>query len=226
MGLLTLYHGSPHVIEHPFWGGGKPYNDYGSGFYCTQNLDLAREWSCTEGEGGFANHYQLDAHDLKFLHLNTEEYHILNWLAILLDNRSFDVADGLMSEAKAYILETFLPSYESYDLIVGYRADDSYFRFSRAFLSGALSLEQLRKAMNLGYLGEQIVLKSAKAFERIQFIKAESVDYNIYFARRKARDLMASQQYNALAAEARAVDSVFVLDLLRQQWKNDDPRLR
>ena len=34
----TIYHGSDHIIEKPKFSYGKPYNDYGIGFYCTQNL--------------------------------------------------------------------------------------------------------------------------------------------------------------------------------------------
>ena len=32
----TIYHGSDHIIEKPQYGYGKPYNDYGVGFYCTE----------------------------------------------------------------------------------------------------------------------------------------------------------------------------------------------
>lgn len=42
--VKTLYHGSKDIIEHPRYGAGKPYNDYGRGFYCTESLDLAKEW--------------------------------------------------------------------------------------------------------------------------------------------------------------------------------------
>ena len=37
----TIYHGSDHIIEKPKFGYGKPYNDYGIGFYCTQSGALA-----------------------------------------------------------------------------------------------------------------------------------------------------------------------------------------
>ena len=48
------------------------------------------------------------------------------------------------------MLDTFLPEYEDKDIIIGYRADDSYFAFANAFLNNTLSLAQLEKAMNLG----------------------------------------------------------------------------
>lgn len=40
----TIYHGSDHIIEKPKFGYGKSYNDYGIGFYCTQNPNMAKEW--------------------------------------------------------------------------------------------------------------------------------------------------------------------------------------
>ena len=48
MQTKVLFHGSDKVINHPVPGGGNPYNDYGPGFYCTQNRDLAMEWACKE----------------------------------------------------------------------------------------------------------------------------------------------------------------------------------
>ena len=124
---MILYHGSDHIIEKPVFGEGKSYNDYGRGFYCTEHVELAKEWACATGGDGYANRYQLEMGGLSVLNLNTPEYNILNWLAILLENRKFNVAEGLPQRAKAYILENFKVDYKKYDIIIGYRADDSYF---------------------------------------------------------------------------------------------------
>ena len=45
---MLLYHGSDHIIEKPEFGAGKKHNDYGRGFYCTQNIELAKEWAVSE----------------------------------------------------------------------------------------------------------------------------------------------------------------------------------
>ena len=119
---MILYHGSDHIIEKPVFGEGKSYNDYGRGFYCTEHVELAKEWACATGGDGYANRYQLEMGGLSVLNLNTPEYNILNWLAILLENRKFNVAEGLPQRAKAYILENFKVDYKKYDLIIGYRA--------------------------------------------------------------------------------------------------------
>lgn len=42
---MELWHGSQKIIETPQLGLGKIHNDYGQGFYCTESLDLAREWA-------------------------------------------------------------------------------------------------------------------------------------------------------------------------------------
>lgn len=39
-----IYHRSDHIIERPKFGYGKTYNDYGVGFYCTENSSMAKEW--------------------------------------------------------------------------------------------------------------------------------------------------------------------------------------
>ena len=43
-GKLTIYHGSQKLIQQPVYGAGNVRNDYGLGFYCTENVDLAKEW--------------------------------------------------------------------------------------------------------------------------------------------------------------------------------------
>lgn len=64
---MELWHGSQKIIETPQLGLGKVHNDYGQGFYCTESLDLAREWACSRDADGFANRYELDMADLKVL---------------------------------------------------------------------------------------------------------------------------------------------------------------
>ena len=222
----VLYHGSTKVIERPVLGLGNPKNDYGLGFYCTESLELAKEWACTELSDGFVNSYEIGFEGLNILHLNKKSYHILNWLSILLQNRTFVLSQGLPIEAKAYLLDNFLPDYEPYDLIIGYRADDSYFSFANAFLNNTISLEQLRKAMFLGKLGEQVVLKSEEAFSRLIFNESIPVDSSLYFPKRQARDRQARADFQNEKAEVSPADAVYMIDILRQKWTNEDPRLQ
>lgn len=105
---MTIYHGSLNEITTPIFG---QHNDYGQGFYCTENLELAKEWACAVGNNGFVNKYELDIKGLSVLYLNDKQYHILNWMSILLENRTFNIAEGISSRAKQNILDDFLPDY-------------------------------------------------------------------------------------------------------------------
>ena len=119
-GKLTIYHGSQKLIQQPVYGAGNVRNDYGLGFYCTENVDLAKEWACTEENSGYANCYQLDLGGLTILDLSDHRYHILNWLSLLLQNRVFKISNDLAAEGKEYMLDTFLPEYEDKDITVSY----------------------------------------------------------------------------------------------------------
>ena len=167
MSKLILFHGSPEIIQSPVYGKGKSYNDYGIGFYCTEHLALAKEWACTENTDGYANKYEMDTEGLSILNLSSDEYTILHWLALLIEYRKFRISTPIMKRGVDWLREHFLIDLTPYDMVVGYRADDSYFSFARAFINNEISLAQLSYAMRLGKLGEQFVLKSPTAFERI-----------------------------------------------------------
>lgn len=215
MDAITIYHGSPNIVT-PVFGEGKPYNDYGTGFYCTENLDLSKEWACAHDSNGYANQYTLNLEGLSILNLNGPEFNILNWLAILLDNRRFTIAEGLPKEAGRYILNNFLPEYKSFDIIKGYRADDSYFSFANDFINNSLSLNDLKEAMTLGKLGEQVVLKSKRAFDAITAIGAIPADRNEYYARFCKRDSEARLKYREIASHSFSPDEIYVIDLIRE----------
>ena len=223
MDKITIYHGSTKIIENPKYGVGKPYNDYGLGFYCTKNIELAKEWACTSENNGFANKYILDTRDLLVFHLS--EMNILNWLAVLVSNRTFKIKGPLAIESKEYLEKEFLPDIKRYDVICGYRADDSYFSFAESFLNGGISLEQLSRAMKLGNLGEQVVIKSKKAFDLMEYKGYEIASKEIYFTKRKTMDIQARSEYREISKSIKASESVYMLDILREGWTDNDERL-
>ena len=222
---MRLYHGSENIIEKPVYGKGAHYNDYGKGFYCTENIELAKEWACAKQKNGYANIYDLDLSELNVLNLNSASYNILNWLAILADNRTYWQNGSIAEPAKNYIKENFLPDISTYDVIIGYRADDSYFSFAQDFVSGVISLQKLAQAMRLGKLGEQIVLKSPKAFAQIQFAGYENADAEEYYIKKNEREREARRQYRRNKKEKADVNELFILDIMREEIKNGDARL-
>ena len=137
--IKKIYHGSSNIIEKPLFGYGKSYNDYGLGFYCTDSLEMAKEWGVSKNQDGYANCYEIECNNLQIFNLNAPEYCILHWLTVLLQNREFDVPSILALDAREYLLANFAMDYENYDVMIGYRADDSYFSFAQDFINGTIS---------------------------------------------------------------------------------------
>ena len=221
--LITIYHGSKHVVETPVFGEGRKNNDFGLGFYCTESNDLAKEWAVSSLRDGFSNRYTLDTEFLNILKLNSPEYTILNWMAVLVEHRLFSIKIPVARRAKAYLIEHFGVNVNAYDLITGYRADDSYFDFAEAFLNNGITVEQLAHAMRLGKLGEQIVIKSKFAFSKIRFEGFEVAEKNSYYVLRKARDDDANQTYLHILEEES--DGLYIQDIMRGGIENDDLRI-
>ena len=226
MNKMVLYHGSESVVEYPQFGFGKRTNDYGQGFYCTQEQSLAEEWSVTPLHDGFINAYEIDLSGLKVLNLAEKPFTVLNWLAILLENRIFDIEGDIASVAREYLLANFKPDYSGADVMVGYRANDSYFSFARTFLSGALSYANLSKAIRLGNLGLQIVLKSRRAFESLVFMSAKPTARAEFLAAKEKRDSEAREEFRRLKAQPFDASALYMLNILQERIVPNDPRIQ
>lgn len=220
---ITIYHGSEKIVEQPIFGEGKKNNDFGLGFYCTLSEELAKECAVSSLRDGFANRYTLDSEYLNILNLNSPEYTILNWIAVLVEHRLFSIKTPVARRAKRYLIENFSINVNAYDLIIGYRADDSYFDYAESFLNNGISVEQLARAMQLGKLGEQIVLKSKFAFSNLKYEGFDIAEKNQYYVLRKARDDEANQLYFEILEEES--DGLYIQDIIRGGIQNDDPRI-
>ena len=220
---ITLFHGSEKIVETPVFGEGKKNNDFGLGFYCTESESIAKEWAVSSLRDGFSNRYTLDTEYLNILNLNSSDYTILNWIAVLVEHRLFSIKTPVAHRAKRYLIDNFGINTNAYDLVTGYRADDSYFDYAESFLNNGISVEQLARAMHLGKLGEEVVLKSKFAFSRIQFEGFDVAEKEEFYVLRKARDDEANQHYFGMLEEES--DGLYIQDIIRGGITNDDPRI-
>ena len=223
---LIIYHGSKQKIEKPKKNIGKIYNDYGQGFYCTENESLASEWACSTKNDGIINKYSLDLKGLKVLKLN-EDYNIMNWLAILLDNREV-YRNEIALVSRKYILNEFLINYKDYDVIIGYRADDSYFTFVNEFISNQTNINVLSEAMYLGKLGLQVFIQSEKALDRLTYISSKSVSYDEYNMKYQNRETKAKKDYTETKNQ-NIFSGTFIRDIINGGTKNESeviPRIK
>lgn len=223
---MIIYHGSEYRLEKPVFGRGKVHNDYGRGFYCTESESMACEWAIDYNRDGYCNKYSANCDGLSILRLNDEKYSILHWITILLENRTFDLQTDFAAEAVEYLKANFSLPYKEADIIIGYRADDSYFSYASDFVNNILSLQTLAIAMKLGNLGEQIVFKSEKAFSRISFLEASEAKYVDWYGVKAQREQTARKNYQKLRSESWKKGNIYMMALLEQEVKPDDERLR
>ena len=116
---------------------------------------------------------------------------------------------------KEYLVSRFLPDISKYDCLIGYRADDSYFSYARAFLSNTLTIGQLSAAMRLGNLGLQYVIRSPRMFDRIRFLETVPVDGGVYFPKRIQRDQSARKEFRRML-DQEAGEGRYLSDLMRE----------
>ncbi len=223
---MRLYHGSPVIVNKPEYGKGKPYNDYGRGFYCTEDIDLAREWSVDDNRDGYVNSYDFDMGGMNVIDFGAAGLGVLHWITILLMNRRFELETPLANEAYRYLTDRFAVDVKSADVIKGYRADDSYFSYAQAFVNGQISVEQLATAMKLGDLGEQIMIRSRRAFGALEYVGCEGVWASEWYDRKKARDLAARTVYHNMSTSAFNKGELYMIHIIEEEVGPDDPRLQ
>ena len=226
MAEMILYHGSVSIIEQPTFGKGKRHNDYGLGFYCTQSLDLAKEWAVEENRDGYANKYALNLQGLTILNLSQKDFTTLHWITLLLQNRVFTLKNDITKAGKNYLIEHFSLPLKEYDIIKGYRADDSYFAYAESFLNNTISVQRLSEALRLGNLGEQVVLMSQKSFGQLNFLGYEIADAATYYPLRRARNEQARMEFLSNRQGTPTPDDLYLNDIIRGGIEPDDPRLQ
>ena len=210
--IINLYHGSWEIVSNPQYGLGRIDNDYGQGFYCTADIELAKEWACSEKSTSWCNSYTLDTTGLNILDLTTDDFTALQWLALLINNRNVTMDSQIMRRGANWLIENHLPDISTYDVVIGYRADDSFFRIARAFISNTLPLEFLEESLRSGDPGIQYTIKSERAFNALQFVNATPVDHRIYYSRRTAH----SQAASSLVFDKNYDDGTFLSDIIRR----------
>lgn len=219
---IALFHGSLDAVGWPQLSKCRAANDFGKCFYCTEEMDLAKEWSCQYGKTGVVSSYILKMDGLNVVNLNSEQYHTLNWIGTLLEHRQPNNLDDDSKEARDYLIQNFAVDLSRADVIVGYRADDSYFQYATDFLRNRISLDKLSEAMRLGKLGEQVAIKSERAFKRLEFKRAYPTAQK-YIGLYMQRDTRARETYRkSLRGQIRIPNKLTIERIIQEGIKNDD----
>ena len=214
---MILYYGSKTLFKKPIYGSGNPTNDYGLGFYLTPSYESGRMWAAHFENDGYNLKFDMKFDGMNILNLDsTEEVDILKWITLLVKHRFDRVARESNAQVISWLIENFDVDISNYDVIIGYRADDAYFTYSRDFVEGKLSIEKLSEALKLGNLGLQYVLMSRRAFERIEFKGYEIVHPNNEYENLRKDAL---NKYHRLKQEDDLRKNRLITELMKQYDK-------
>ena len=134
--------------------------------------------------------------------LDFRKHNVLVWLAELMKHR--DAAD---SKRYKMLSEKFINKYgiesEQYDVIIGWRADASYFYIAKEFVKDNIDIDILEELLTLGDLGIQYCIKSDRAYKNLCELKEEIiiVNYDEFNYKYNERD------YNARKAMKELINS-------------------
>lgn len=217
-----IYHGGKRIVRTPAFGTGRPYNDFGLGFYCSEYPQYAAEWAAGPGGNGFVSSYSIDSDGLRIINLCSSQYNPLHWLGLLFNYRVFDLSSDSAYKAREYINKYFPLDYQACDCIIGYRADNRCFMFAQAFLGARLSYMSFRNALSGDDSNRQFVLKSNRAFDRIIFTGYEPALGELYFPSMRSREIRAMKNIKRYTFS----NDFYITDLISEEVRPYDSRLR
>ena len=214
MDRIIIYHGSEKIIEKPIFNKQSKNNDYGPAFYCTRDIEAAKEWANRKSENGYVNKYQFDTRGLNVLDLS--KYDVLNWIAVLLHYRELDpVFKETYKKELDYLEKHYFIDVSKYDVVIGYRADDSFFTFPIMFVKSQIRVIRLKQIYELGFLGKQIAIVSIKAFNKLKYLGSQKVK-PIYKSKYAYRINEADRRFNEIALEERWLEGDRLINLVKK----------
>ena len=220
---MIIYHGSKEVISSPIVKGSNPNNDYGPSFYMTLDLESAKEWACKNDAIGVANKYYVRLSSFKSLKIldltDKNKYSVLNWLAILVHFRS--LTDAFINKNRLAInwLSKYYIDVDQYDVVIGYRADDAYFKFPMSFISNDLAIEDLEETYMLGNLGVQFAFMSKRALSMLKYSDSIPCEKE-YVGKYRDNVIVATQEFNKMLDKPRDINKTYIFDLIRRDNEN------
>ena len=159
---MKLYHGSDILVSHPDLNKGKPFKDFGKGFYLSDDYQQAMERaeqiaSLTLGGTPVVSTYEFDESAMIDEHLRVKRFDAYSeeWAEFVLANRDRKRPQPV----------------HSYDIIYGPIADDNVVRQMRRFELGDISMEELMRELKYPQgITFQYFFGSEKALKKLTFL--------------------------------------------------------
>ena len=169
---ITLYHASTMEVRKPIWNyeGSKEKKDFGIGFYTCEDAGYPIKLY-SDNDAVILNAYRFDMCGLKVIRLEND----VNWLLTV----GFHRRDFKRRKKLHELRDRFRNWLSESDLVIGAISDDNLFSTVDAFLDNvitdfvALGIAQMMKYEN------QVVFKSERACERLEFIGSRQVSKDV-----------------------------------------------
>jgi len=179
MGVITLYHGSCHEFEKIDVSAGKPYKDFGRGFYTSRSYEHAF--------GMAARNAQIERRRLRRMKIDREPtpwvyaYELDMDLLSRLKVKRFDVADSEWVRFIVLNRTNELPQHD-FDAVIGPTATDRTLATAQAYLAGDYGIIDSDEAIELFLrriepynLPQQVFFGSDRAVELLRFMGRSAI---------------------------------------------------
>lgn len=159
---ILLFHGAKTNIDGPLrLDCSKRKNDFGTGFYCGENLEQSAMFVAT---------YPMSSlYMLKFnrLNLKYKEFHVnRDWMLMIAYFR-----ERLGEYSNSDVITALLKELEGIDYIVAPIADNRMFEIIDQFIDGEITDVQCQHCLSATNLGKQYVFLSEKALHQVQILE-------------------------------------------------------
>ena len=155
MHTMTLYHVGFQEIRQPDVHYGRTNADFGQGFYLSEHDGFAKRWARSRpGKDTYLNVYELSTDGLAIKRLIKDR----EWFDYIFANRA-GKADALAG----------------YDAIIEPIANDTIYNTWGLLTSGLVDTELALKALMIGPVYEQVVLKTERAAAALRFVSAQVI---------------------------------------------------
>lgn len=160
---MKLFHGSNLAVDHPEISKGKPFKDFGQGFYLSDTTEQAMEMAqrvverVGAGQTPIVSTFEFDDSVMTdgSLKVKRFETYTEEWAEFVLRNRD---------------RKTPQP-YHDYDIVYGPIADDGVVRQMRRFEMGDITLKELMQELQYPpKITFQYFFGSEKALEKLRFL--------------------------------------------------------
>ena len=159
---MKLYHGSDILVTNPGIEKGRPYKDFGKGFYLSDNLQQARNMASQKAA------LSLNAVPV----VSTYEFCESAMTDGTLNVKCFDTYTEEWAEFVLHNRDRKTPQpFHRYDIVYGPIADDSVVRQMRRFELGGITMEELMRELRYPKgITFQYFFGSDKALQTLTFI--------------------------------------------------------